>query len=193
MKEGKRVYVKVPEILQTPELPTGCESVALTIDLVSMGYELEKTDIMKNYLEIGTDMATSYVGDPYSQKGAGCFPPAITMAANKFLEEKNDDRRAYNITGTPIDELRQYIENGSPVILWSSMYMANPTKAGAVYTYPGQSYAWDRSEHCVVLYGYDEAKDVYLVSDPLNGLVERDAAAFQRIYDEIGQYAVVIY
>lgn len=192
--EGKRVYVKdVPELIQTPELPTGCESVALTIVLRSMGFELEKTDIAKNYLAMGTDMATSYVGDPFSKNGAGCFPPAIVNAANKYLEEKKDKRTAHNITGESIDDLREYIDNGLPVILWSSMYMADPAKSGGSYTYQGQTYQWYRSEHCVVLYGYDKGKDVYLVSDPLNGYVERDASAFKNIYDSIGKYAVVIY
>lgn len=192
--EGKRVYVKdVPELIQTPELPTGCESVALTIVLKSMGFELEKTDIAKNYLAMGTDMATSYVGDPFSKNGAGCFPPAIVNAANKYLEEHKDKRVGHNITGESIDDLCEYIDNGLPIILWSSMYMADPAKTGGSYSYQGQTYQWYRSEHCVVLYGYDKGKDVYLVSDPLNGYVERDATAFQKIYDSIGKYAVVIY
>ena len=192
--EGKRVYVKdVPELIQTPELPTGCESVALTIVLRSMGFELEKTDIAKKYLAMGTDMATSYVGDPFSKNGAGCFPPAIVNAANKYLEEQKDKRTGHNITGASMSDLCEYIDNGLPVILWSSMYMADPAKSGGSYSYQGQTYQWYRSEHCVVLYGYDKGKDVYLVSDPLNGLIERDATAFQKIYDTIGKYAVVIY
>ena len=192
--EGKRVYVKdVPELIQTPELPTGCESVALTIVLRSMGFELEKTDIAKKYLAMGTDMATSYVGDPFSKNGAGCFPPAIVNAANKYLEEQKDKRTGHNITGASMSDLCEYIDNGLPVILWSSMYMADPAKSGGSYSYQGQTYQWYRSEHCVVLYGYDKEKDVYLVSDPLNGLIERDATAFQKIYDTIGKYAVVIY
>ena len=194
VKKGKSLYVKVPEIIQTPELPTGCESVALTIVLNSFGYKLEKTDIAKNYLERGTDMATSYVGDPFSKNGAGCFPPAIVNAADKYLEEKGDKRTGHNITGTSIDDLcTDYIENGFPVIVWSSIDMTSPDKTGGAYTYQGQSYQWYGSEHCVVLYGYDKGKDVYLVSDPLVGLVERDAAAFRDIYEKIGEYAVVIY
>ena len=41
--------------------------------------------------------------------------------------------------------------------------------------------------------GYDKEKNVYLVSDPLVGLVERDMEDFAAIYNEIGKYAVVIY
>lgn len=192
--EGRRVYIKdVPKLLQTPELPTGCESIALTIVLQSYGFELEKTEIAKKYLTFGTDMATSYVGDPFSNNGAGCFPPAVVDAANKYLKERNDRRTARNITGESIDDLCEYVDNGLPVIVWSSMYMASPDKTGGAYSYQGKSYQWYRSEHCVVLYGYDKTKDVYLVSDPLVGLVERDASAFKSIYDMIGKYAVVIY
>ena len=192
-KEGKRVSVDVPDTLQNPELPTGCESVALTIALSSLGYDLEKTEIAKNYLERGDNFAISYVGDPFSPNGAGCFPPAIVRAANKYLIEKNDTRRGHNLTGTSLDDLCAYIDNGIPVIVWSSMYMQEPQFTGAIAKYHGQQYEWYRSEHCVVLYGYDDEKSVYLISDPLVGYVERDKAAFERIFEMTGTCSVVIY
>ncbi len=193
VRKGDRVFVEVPEILQNPELPTGCESVALTIVLSSMGYELEKTEIAKEWLPRGDNLATSYVGDPFSSYGAGCFPPAIADTASKYLIDHGDGRRGHNITGSSIDELCEYIENGTPVIMWSSSYMAYPTHTGNIVTHRGQEYEWYSSEHCLVLYGYDKEKNVYLVSDPLVGLVERDMEAFEKIYNEIGKYAVVIY
>ena len=36
---------------QYPELPTGCESVALTVALNALGCNLSKTEIAENYLE----------------------------------------------------------------------------------------------------------------------------------------------
>ena len=193
VREGKRVYVKVPEILQEPELPTGCESVALTIVLSSLGYKLEKTEIAKDWLPRGDNLATTYVGDPFSYNGAGCFPPAIVSTADDYLEEHGDSRRGHNITGTPIEDLCEYIDHGTPVIMWSSSYMAYPSRSGNVVTFRGQTYEWYSSEHCLVLYGYDKEKNVYLVSDPLVGLVERNMSDFEAIYNEIGKYAVVIY
>ena len=192
-KKGTAVYVDVPDVLQNPELPTGCESVALTIVLNAMGYPLEKTEIARNYLERGDNFAISYVGDPFSQNGAGCFPPAIVQTADKYLKEQEDERRGHNLTGRTLDDLCQYIDNGIPVLVWTSMYMMEPQFTGAVVTYHGQKYEWYRSEHCVVLYGYDETKNTYLISDPLVGYVERDQAAFERIYEMTGACAVAIY
>ena len=193
VNEESSVYVEVPEILQRPELPTGCESVALTIVLNSMGYALEKTTIATDYLKRGDNLATTYVGDPFSENGAGCFPPAIVLTANKYLKEQKDSRRGHEVTGADMEELCAYIDNGIPVILWSTSNMAIPTQKGVVSTHRGRSYEWYSYEHCLVLYGYDREKGCYLVSDPLEGLVERNAADFERIYDTIGRYAVVIY
>ena len=41
---------EIQPILQEPELPTGCESVALTMALEYLGFELEKTTIADQYL-----------------------------------------------------------------------------------------------------------------------------------------------
>ena len=50
-------------ILQKPELPTGCESVALTMVLKQKGYSIEKTTIAEEYLIYNkTNYASGYVG-----------------------------------------------------------------------------------------------------------------------------------
>ncbi len=184
--------VDVPEILQNPELPTGCESVALTIVLESLGFELETTTIADEYLYYGDNAAYSYVGNPYTSSGAGCFAPGIVRTANKYLRSQNSSLRAKNVSGTEFEDLYDYIDEGIPVILWSTMYMMTPTFTGLTYSYRGETYAWYSQEHCVVLYGYDKESNTVLISDPLEGLVERDADAFAEIYDTVGQYAVVI-
>ncbi|MDO4622559.1 MAG: C39 family peptidase [Eubacteriales bacterium] len=186
------VYAPVPEVRQEPELPTGCESVALTIVLKSLGYDLEKTTVADNYLARGDNMAIAYCGNPYSYAGAGAFPPAIVKAANKFLREKESSKRAYNISGASLEDLYDYIRDGYPIILWHTTFMGSTFQTGGSYPYRGMTYSWYANEHCLVLYGYDKAKNTVLLSDPMAGLVERDADAFQQIYDTIGKYAVVI-
>ena len=42
--------IEMENILQNPELPTGCESVALTMVLKYLGFDLEKTTIADDYL-----------------------------------------------------------------------------------------------------------------------------------------------
>ena len=66
------VQLDVPELLQKPELPTGCESVALTMALMYEGYDLEKTTIADEYLVYSEDgdFTRGYVGDPKSRQGS---------------------------------------------------------------------------------------------------------------------------
>ena len=53
----------VPNILQNPELPTGCESVALTMLLHYWGYDTLKTEIADHYLSYDTtNFVSSFVG-----------------------------------------------------------------------------------------------------------------------------------
>lgn len=184
--------VDVPELLQYPELPTGCESVALTIVLKSLGYDLEKTTIVDDYLIYGSNFANSYVGSPYTSHGGGIFGPGLAATANAFLKANGGEYKAKDITGTDFDDLLTYIDEGIPVIVWSTMYMSNVNFTGQVSTYKGREYKWYNTEHCVVICGYDRVNETIHVSDPLDGIVDRDWDAFEQIYETAGENAVVI-
>lgn len=183
---------EVPELLQNPELPTGCESVALTIVLKSLGFDLDKTTIADDYLIHGKNFAVSFVGNPRSSNGSGIFPPGLVKTANAYLAAQDSSLRAEDVSGTDFDSLTDYIDQGIPVLVWTTMYMDPVKFSGNTAAYNGHVYRWYRSEHCVVLCGYDREKGTITVSDPLEGRVERNWDAFSEIYDEAGQYAVVI-
>lgn len=190
-----RLDLNVPEILQEPELPTGCESVSLTMALNYAGFELEKTTIAREFLIYNREtenMAVGYIGDPFSEDGAGCFAPGIAATAENFFEDQEYEYDAYDITGTEMGELLRYLADDTPVILWSTMYMAQPEFTEEHGEYDGREYRWYRQEHCVVLSGYDLEARTLTINDPLEGIVTRDYEEFQQIYDEIGQYAVVL-
>lgn len=184
--------VSVPAILQNPELPTGCESVALTIALHHYGYNIGKTVIADSYLPYSSNYAIGFSGNPYSYYGAGCFAPAIVTAANKFLNSRNSSYKAKDITGTDFQELYNYIDRGYPVIVWGTMYMKSPVFTGASVSWNGRRYLWYRMEHCMVLYGYDKKSDTVKISDPLQGYVTRSRADFEYLYNITGKNAVVI-
>ena len=185
-------FVEVPEMLQNPELPTGCESVALTIALNSLGFDLDKTTIADDYLIMGTNFASSYVGNPFTSHGSGIFAPGLTDTANAFLEDQNSSYTAADITGTDFDDLLSYIDEGIPVVLWTTMYMSSVSFTGNNVTYEGKTYRWYNTEHCVVLCGYDRTNGTVLVSDPLSGIVTRDWDAFADIYETAGENAMII-
>lgn len=184
--EGSRTTERIEELLQYPELPAGCEAVALTCVLNAMGYDVAATDIVEDYLSIdpaGVD-ANSYLGDPYT--GGYAFPPAIINAANDYLSDAGSDAQARDISGSSFERLLEIVEAGTPVLVWSTMYFAEPTFTGSV----AGPYFTYYNEHCVVLYGVSD--DVVLVSDPLEGLVERDRETFERLYEACGSLAVVV-
>ena len=54
--KNRQYQLDTEELFQNPELPTGCESVALTAALQYLKFDLEKTDIAENYLTYGEDV-----------------------------------------------------------------------------------------------------------------------------------------
>ena len=184
--DGASVTSLVQELLQYPELPAGCESVALTCVLNAMGYDVAATEIVESYLSIDPTYSdpNSFLGDPYT--GGYAFPSAIIATANAYLADVGSSAYARDASGSTFDELLQTVEAGTPVLVWSTMYFTEPTFTGSSVG----PYLTYYNEHCVVLYGFTE--DVVYVSDPLEGLVERDRAEFQRLYEACGALAVVI-
>lgn len=188
------VLLDMENILQNPELPTGCESVSLTMVLNYLGFELEKTTIADDFLVFAEhNFAAGYMGDPHSSNGAGVFPPGLVETADRFLAEKESEKRAFDLSDSSFSRLYDYVAAGMPVIVWNSMYMEEPVGMDEICEHEGKTYRWFHNEHCVVFCGFDEKEDVVYIQDPLEGLVERDAAKFEEYYDMIGQYAMVIH
>ena len=77
----------IPYISQYPQLPTGCEITALAEVLHYLGYNIDKEDLARNYLDM-KDIATKgcfveyFWGSPWKSSGSGCFAPAIANAAD---------------------------------------------------------------------------------------------------------------
>lgn len=186
--------IDVPEVYQEPELPTGCESVALTMMLMHYGFELEKTTIAEDYLlySENSDFSEGFVGSPWSYEGAGCFPPVLTKTANIYLDEFEAELSAVNLSGSSLEELFHYVANDIPVAVWTTMYMAEPVFYEDGFEDEDIWYTWYENEHCVVLSGYNLETGTVTINDPLEGIVERDMEEFEYIYDIIGQYSLMI-
>lgn len=175
----------VGELYQMEELQGGCEVASLTIVLDSMGFDVDSHAIADEYLSYEEgDMVHGFAGDPYYYGSA--FPPVIVDAADAFLEANGSPYRALELTGASFEELAAWVEKGYPVLVWSTMYLGEPDMTGIMV----ESYEWYNNEHCVVLYGLEG--ETALVSDPLEGLVERDVQEFARIFEACGSMAIVI-
>lgn len=178
---------------QYPELPAGCESVSLTMILNYLGYNLDKTDIVDDYLVYSGNFVMGYSGNPYSYDvGGGIYAPGMTITANSFFEANGNRHYAENVTGTDFDTLLEYVAEGHPVLIWSTISMMSCSKGSYNYDEEGNPYAWDYNEHCVVLTGYDYRANTVTVYDPIEGVVWRDMDEFEAIYNDMNQMAIII-
>ena len=194
---GKRVgaWVNVPCYYQNPELPTGCESVALTNALRFYGFNIAKTTIADSYLpRSGSNFVTAFMGNPYSESGGQTCAPGITNAANKYLRAQGSSLRAHEITGTSFAKLcTQHLDSGRPVIIWASI---GYSYAGSVYasqSYNGRTYNAFSLSHTMVLCGYDDERGVVYLSDSISGKVTMPYSQVKSLYIKHGSQSVVIY
>lgn len=203
-KENAKL-IEVTNIMQYPELPTGCESVSLTILLNHMGYSVDKLTIVRKYLPkmdfywynnelYGADFHTTFAGNPESENAYGCYAPCIVTTANNYFTDIGDTAQAVDITGTNIEALfRQYIDNDIPVLIWITGWgLIDPVPTTIWTTTEGKRVQWLGNEHCVVLTGYDRDKKLVYVSDPMKGNVSYDFDKLSLRYLQFGKQAVYI-
>ena len=187
-------------ILQTPELPTGCEITSLTMLLNYIGFDADKLDLADNYLPKGeyrkADYHKVFVGDPRSRNGYGCTAGVIVTAAEKYLDEQGaaEGWEVNDLTGSEPEELYAYVSKGDPVVVWASIDMGEITTDYVSWTdeETGKTVSWYGGEHCLLLTGYDLDDELVYVNDPLRGKVTYDMELFEQRYKEMQRNAVVI-
>lgn len=166
--------------LQTPELPTGCEATAAATLVRLNGFITTKKDIadaMPKNID-GHDFVHEFWGDPYSPTGWSCMAPCIVDTINS-LGELNG-YAAFDITGTNLDGLVL------PCEVWVTMYLDEPKWSG--YSQDGYRLAWN--PHAVVI--TEITLDTVECVDPLVGVVSYSKETFEKVYNEMGQQAVIV-
>lgn len=186
------VSIELELVYQHPELPTGCESVALTMLLKYYGFELDKTTIASEYLVYSSNFVEGFIGSPFTQGGAGIYSPGLTRTANKYLDAQESELNAKNVTDSTPEELYRYVSEDTPVVVWNTVYNLPNNPTGNVVKWGEKEYVWDRCEHCMVLSGYDLERKVVIIHDPIEGVVERDADVFWERYEKLGSMALII-
>ena len=188
------VVLNVPCAMQNPELPTGCESVALTNALNYYGFGLGKTVIADAYMPKSSwDFVTAFWGNPHSASNGNCISaPGLTNTANSFLISSGSSLRAYDVTGTGFYDLYSYLEAGHPVIIWSTIGMQNLGSCYATQAYGGRVYRTYTNSHTVVLRGFNRSLGTVYIADSLAGYVSNSAQRIASLYSQRGAQAVVI-
>lgn len=189
-------WVDVPCYSQYPELPTGCESVALTNLLNYYGFGLGKTIIADYYLPKGSNgnFVTAFDGNPRRSSGGlmGCVAPAITIAGNNFLRAAGSGKQAKDVSFSSISSIKNRLTCGQPVEMWNTEWGSWPGGRYAARWYNGHSYGLWGGNHAVVLKGYDDEQGIVYLSDSINGNVTRNAQIFFGTWQQMDSQAVVI-
>lgn len=187
-KTKETVTIGVPCIMQNPQLPTGCESVALTNALNYWGFHLYKTTIANSWMPYGSDGVYNFIGSPRNSSGWIICAPGIAKTANDYLSSKGSDISAQVVHGESLKSLRKYLDRGYPVVVWTTIGMGSP---GPVSHYR-HGYPLRSNNHAVVLTGYNPKSGKYQVSDSLAGRVWRSGSRFTTLYNQMGKQAVVL-
>ena len=188
-----KVELNLDIIYQNPEYPAGCEAMALTMLLNYFGYQLDKSEIINNYLIYSDEnYLMGYKGRPDITPGGGCYAPALTNTANRFLLQNNSSYKAKNISGTEFKDLFTYIAKGYPVLVWTTVGLKPCNKASYIYKYGDTDYTWVYNEHCVVLAGYSIPDNTVIIYDSIDGVKTYSIDEFQAIYDDMWKMSVVL-
>lgn len=183
-------------VLQRPELPTGCEITALTQTLNYYGFDVDKVFMCDTFMPVDINgyysMNEAYLGDPRAENGFGCNAPVIEKAANDYFAYIGSDWYALDLTGITMDDILYQVEQGRPVIVWSTMDQRETHATFQFILGCGEEFWFNGYQHCLTVYGYDRNRGVIMAADPLVGNVEYEEERFGRIYEEMGSQAVIL-
>ncbi|GEB76821.1 C39 family peptidase [Sporolactobacillus inulinus] len=191
----------VPLIKQRPELPTGCEAVALTMALHYYGINVDKEKIVaqmprdatpltrdeKGTIKTWGDPEAGFVGDPYGD--------GITINPNP-LKQVLDQYRSGGVAlyGADFSVIEDYVNRGKPVLVWFTISHEMPILR-YWYTPAGKSIFAPRPLHCIVVTGSD-GHSVYFNDCESTERSGKDVTVerkkFIKIYDAMGRRALVV-
>lgn len=197
------IIMDVPQILQNPELPNGCEITSLCEVLTYLGFPADKCELADRYLPrsarwYGTDPDEEYMGNPHlddstPETGYYCFAGPILKAASRYFAVKNDTRyEAVDFTGSEQAQLEQLLQAGHPFIFWASLHFEDIKKdpCGGYALPDGRVHEVFHTLHCMVCKGMDD--QYFYIADPLNFNEKVEKAQFMKIYRQLGSRAVAV-
>ena len=202
----KIATLDVKNILQTPELPNGCEITSLTILLNHLGFDVDKLTMSDKLL----DKVVPYTdANPYKEnagnprdavKSYGCYAPVIYNTAVKYFSNivpAAGDMTVYSpkdLTGSQPRELYRMISEGNPIVVWTTRQPDTAPDILRSWTAPdGTHINWKHPSHTVVLIGYDYGAGTVTICDPLyEGTTKISMGLFELRYRQMGSQAVAV-
>lgn len=195
-----------PLVKQNPDYPNGCEIASATMLLnyfnIDIGikeyvdFYLPKEEVYeKDGLRYGPDPSRYYAGNPSdSSRGWGTFLPVIKNSLYTIFKSKlPEDTVGYVYTSDDKLPLEEYVQNGSPVLVWTTI---NYSEAKDIYEWfsydKSRTYTYPKNAHVVVIIGMD--KNYYYINDPLKDekAIKVSRKEFDKSYDSMGRQALYI-
>ncbi|MCC8013700.1 MAG: C39 family peptidase [Eubacterium sp.] len=206
IRKTEHIIENFPIVIQTPELPTGCEITAATMMMNYYGFNVGKVTMANEYLPktnsknlhyhddgklYGSNLNSFFIGNPREKSGYVCGTQAIVKAVNDYIETNSESgMRAIDITGTYAKTLYDFVADNIPVTVWITIDMANRHTTEGWYTEDSVYVDWSTNDHCAVLIGYNE--NSVTIVDPLTGIVEYSRERFENVYISRGSKCVII-
>ena len=196
------IYYDVPQILQNPELPNGCEITSLCELLHFYGFDVDKCYLADNCLPqskkwYGADPNIVYLGNPRLDDGTPetgyyCFAGPVITAACRYLEEHGSSLIPADLTGSDLEDLENTLKEGHPFIFWASLHFEDIQydPAPAWMLTDGSLHKPFHMLHCMVCCGMDD--DHFYIADPLDYNTKVPKDQFMKIFRQLGSRAVIL-
>lgn len=172
----------------------------------------------KEITHIGGNPHRAFVGDPFDTNSFGIFHQPIFQYLKEFINKENENRNengneivCQDITGKSFEEVLNLIqEYKCPAIIWCSLQLQEPKLTDIWVDISFQSNLsaevlttltpnsgliyWYSPEHCALLVGFDEEKDVVYVKDPdVGAQVFYNRKLFQKRWEFFGNQAIIAF
>ncbi|MBD8047846.1 C39 family peptidase [Clostridium sp. N37] len=191
--------LKVPLIMQEPELMRGCEVTSLAMILQYNHINVDKMELSKNinhvpFIDeegIRGNMHEGFVGDieDLANDGLGVYVEPIIELAKKYVSSE----RIVNLTGKNIKDLYDQIDKGHPVwVINNSTFQLLDSDRFETWNTKDGDMQVTYDQHSVVITGYDD-KYIY-INDPLYSEPNRklNRIDFEKSWEQMGSQAMTI-
>lgn len=200
--EVTEMNLNVPVLLQTPELPNGCEITALTSLINFYGDPINKVTLSDQFLPkspfykkgnkvYGADPNIAFSGDPKDAGGWFVYAAPTVKAGQDYFKSVSSDLLVTDLTGSNQEQIMDYVMKGIPVAVWATRDLSM-AKFGYGWYLDGTETYFDAATnlHCMVIYGVVD--DKLYVMDPLQGSMIYDRATLFQSYESLGSRAMVV-
>lgn len=197
------VQLAVPLLMQLPELPTGCEAVALTATLKYLGCDLDKFLLADQYMpkqdfkwlngrRYGPDPQVAFAGNPRSSAGWFVYEQPMIKAVNAYLSDMNySDLVAKKLDVSTDANIIAELAAGRPITIWLTKYLGLTNYSSYWYILgTNNRISVPTNLHCVVVYGYDA--DSFYIMDPLSGYRQYGRTRVMNAFKSLGSRAISV-